>query len=506
MRSEPLGIEQLSKLPYLRTVPRDGRIVPLITFYEPAAADWHLHMIVKPGELGRMAGGEPISGSYLSPKVAAPSTDVEFALGTLVIQHLSFIEALDLLDRLQNDVHRCAAILEKYHLLWETRLARDRSASLLVQSELEYLLFLLRSLYDLLQGMVRTLAAKFIHLTGSNEPKIKGLPSSFREMVMTNDRLRSVDEIEDRWNLPRALAAWYVEEGQFFRLLRSLRDGIAHRGATVPTVFETEWGFAVSPDKDPWKQVHSLLPGERQPNDLASLRGLFAEFIHRGIGATDGLTVVLHSLVQLPEPIFQDVRLFIRSPFGNRLAVLDDVRRQPWEGRDQIAPRVVQECGMSEQLEVFATGAISSEDVDACVSLLDEGGALTDVRTAADELPHCLFVVVMRDAAGLVIGVAAVKDQRPQYAAGIASERKSGYQFDALMHEFGYVVVKESHQGKGYSARITEKLLSLLPGKPLFATTSNPRMLATLQKYGFTQKGKTWKSPKGKDLSLWIKD
>lgn len=160
---------------------------------------------------------------------------------------------------------------------------------------------------------------------------------------------------------------------------------------------------------------------------------------------------------------------------------------------------------MSEQLEVFVTGAISSEDVDACVSVLDEGGALTDVQTAADELPHCLFVVVMRDAVGEVIGVGAVKGQRPRYAAGIASDKKSGYQFDSHMHEFGYVVVKESHQGKGYSARITERLLSLLPGKPLFATTSNPRMLATLKKYGFTQKGKTWR-PKDKDLSLWIKD
>jgi RimJ/RimL family protein N-acetyltransferase len=162
--------------------------------------------------------------------------------------------------------------------------------------------------------------------------------------------------------------------------------------------------------------------------------------------------------------------------------------------------------GLSDLLEVLLAGAISPEDVNACVSVLDEGGALTNVQTAADELPHCLFVAVMRDENRQVIGVGAIKDQRPEYAARIASEMKSGYEFDPHMHEFGYVVVKESHQGKGHSAQITEKLLSLLPGKPLFATTSNPRMLATLKKYGFTQKGKTWKSSKGKELSLWIKD
>jgi RimJ/RimL family protein N-acetyltransferase len=160
---------------------------------------------------------------------------------------------------------------------------------------------------------------------------------------------------------------------------------------------------------------------------------------------------------------------------------------------------------MNQQLEVFFAGAISPDDVDACVSVLDEGGALTNVQTAADELPHCLVVVVKRDA-GRVIGVGAIKDQRPQYAAGIASDKKSGYKFDPNMHEFGYVVVKESHQGNGHSRQITEKLLSLLSGKPLFATTSNPRMIATLTKYGFTQRGKTWKSPRGKDLTLWIKE
>lgn len=61
-----LSEEQLRKLPYLRTIPKDGRTVPLQTFFEPIARDWHLYLIVKPGELGRLSGGEPISGSYLS--------------------------------------------------------------------------------------------------------------------------------------------------------------------------------------------------------------------------------------------------------------------------------------------------------------------------------------------------------------------------------------------------------------------------------------------------------
>jgi hypothetical protein len=150
---------------------------------------------------------------------------------------------------------------------------------------------------------------------------------------MTNEGLRSIEEIRSRWNMPEPLAAWYAEESRFLRRLRSLRDGIAHRGATPPTVFETEWGFAVAPAKDPWAQVDELLPGERRSNNLASLQGLFAEFIMRGIGLTERFAEAIRSPVSLPEPIFHDVRLFIRSPFGERLVSLEDVRRQPWEER-----------------------------------------------------------------------------------------------------------------------------------------------------------------------------
>jgi hypothetical protein len=335
MRSEPLGIAELLKLPYLQTVPRDGRIVPLVTFWEQETADWYLYVVVNPGELGRMAGGEVISGSYVSSRVADPVQDIELSLGTLVFQHLSFVEVLAQFDKLQNDVHRCAAILEKYHLIWEARQRGTKSAALLIQSETEYLLLLLRSLYDLLQEVVRAVAAKLVHLDGSNRPVLKPLPKSFREVAMKGNDLRTIDDIEQRWSMPRQLAEWYAEEAEFFRLLRSLRDGIAHYGASPPTVFETEWGFAVAPAKDPWTQVHALLPGERRKNDLASLRGLFASCVLRAIRSTERFAEAIRNLIRLPEPILHDVKLFVRSPFGERLTTLESIMHEPWEARKE---------------------------------------------------------------------------------------------------------------------------------------------------------------------------
>lgn len=239
---------------------------------------------------------------------------------------------LENFGKLENDIHRCSAVLEKYQILWASR-THARSAALLVQSELEYLLFLLRSLYDVLQAIVQAIAAKLVLLDGSGRPALKNLPKSFREVVMKDRELRSLDEIQSRWNMPRPLAEWYLGEAVFFRMLRTLRDGIAHHGANPPTVFETEWGFAIAPDAAPWKHVEALLPGERWNGRLASLQALFAEFVLRGIRSTESFAETMQSFVHLPEALCGDVRLFLRSPFGSGLVSLENIRQQPWESR-----------------------------------------------------------------------------------------------------------------------------------------------------------------------------
>jgi len=158
---------------------------------------------------------------------------------------------------------------------------------------------------------------------------------------------------------------------------------------------------------------------------------------------------------------------------------------------------------MSEQLQTFVAGTLSPEDVTACAALIAQGDAV-DPDTAAEHLPHCLFVVLKRDGSQ-VVGVGAIKGQRSWYAKRIASKEKSGFEFDPHMHELGYVVTRESHRKRGISKEITAKLLSLFQGKPVWATTSNQFMESTLKKNGFTQKGSSWKSKKGDDLQLWIK-
>ncbi len=332
--SQSISRDELKKLPYLQRLPDGGRIVSLQSYYEHETQDWHLWLPVRPGELGRIAGGEVVTGSYYATAPADASLDFEFALGTLLTMHLSFEPTVRQLSKLESDVHRCAAVLEKYHLFSEMRGKKDNHPNLLVVSELEYLLMLLRSLYDILQGVVGSVATKLIHLDGTQRRVTQQLPSSFADVALAGTGFREVEEIESRWGVPIALGTWYHHEAPFFRELRELRDGISHHGRTLPTVFTVDWGFAIDPSQPPWNRFDEWATNGLWEGRLGSLRSIFAGFIVHSLQACTRFANVLKSIVQLPPPLHDGLCFFVRSPFGRQLVNLDHMRMQPWEGLD----------------------------------------------------------------------------------------------------------------------------------------------------------------------------
>jgi hypothetical protein len=338
--SESVSRDELKKLPYLRHLPADGRIVSLQSFYDQRDSDWHLWLPVRKGELGRIAGGEVVTGSYYSAGPVEPQRDFEFPLGTLLTMQLSFPRVVPEFAKLENDVHRLAAVLQKYHLISSTRGSDDHSAHLLVLSELEYLLMLLRSLCDVLQHVVRAVASLLIHLDGSRRRVTKNLPTSFADVVTTAGEFRSEEEIQTRWDIPAALANWYVHEAPFFRELRGLRDGIAHHGRTLPSVYSVDWGFAIDPKDDPWNQFGEWPPDRLWEGRLGSLRSVFAGFTIHALQACTRFASTLPSFVQLPTSLNDELRFYVRSPCGAHLVQLELMRAQPWEGLDTTAGRV----------------------------------------------------------------------------------------------------------------------------------------------------------------------
>jgi len=325
-------IEDLRQLPYVQALPRDGRLVPLQPFFDAEVGDWHLYVPHANRSLIRLADGESISGSYLARTAADPNRDLHFPLGTLIVRHLSYVGTLTALGHLENDVHRCAAVLEKYHLIWENRHTSDHAAGLLIESELEYLLLLLRSLYDLLQSVVCDLGRRLRRIDNPTRRGIQDLPGSFADVVMRDELVLDATVVAERFRMPEALATWYHAEAHFFSKLRKLRDGIAHHGHRASTVFETDWGFAVDPSDAVWTPFTPFLVGPRWSERLASMRGAFGGFIRRALEATDRLAAVLPTFVELPKALGSEVNVFVRSPFGRHLIALERLSDQPWEG------------------------------------------------------------------------------------------------------------------------------------------------------------------------------
>jgi len=331
---EAIPTNELYRLPFVDKPPTDGRRVLLQPYFDTANRDWHLYFEVEPGKLGRIAGGEPVYGGYLSRDIADRNRDIELPFVTLITQHLSFPKVHGRLRAIESDFHQCAAVLEKYRLLWQYRPASGLHTSFLIASELEYLLLLIRSLYDLVHAVVAKIAGLLVVLDGSNRKIAKQLPESFRAVAMQGNELRSGDDIVATYKLPPALANWYVAEAPAFRELRRLRDGIAHHGRTVPTLFELPEGLALDASDSMWSEF-LIWPSEMRINGkFGSVRALFAALVLNAVSATTRLDEALRACVQLPDAIGTDVRSFLRSPFGAQLVRLLDILAAPWEGRE----------------------------------------------------------------------------------------------------------------------------------------------------------------------------
>lgn len=142
-----------------------------------------------------------------------------------------------------------------------------------------------------------------------------------------------------------------------------------------------------------------------------------------------------------------------------------------------------------------------AEELEVCLGLLAQGGAV-DIRYASMLLPNAVAVALVRHE-NEIVGVAALKMHRAEYAEQISKRSRFKLPSEAL--ELGYVVVSESHRGKGLAATTVDRLMAIAAA-PVFATTYEPAMLHILGKRGFEICGETWKARDGETLRLLFRD
>jgi hypothetical protein len=220
-----------------------------------------------------------------------------------------------------------AAKLEHFH---ETGDSIDRSLiGSFVRSEIEYVLIVARSVFDLLQEVVAGFWNRHVKLLDEQQDRLKRqntLPTGYARVVFTSGQARSAEQIADKFGLPLVVAAAYAKHAKTFADLRASRDHIIHGSSSAGTIFVTEKGFAVDPKSKlyaefPWSEAH------RYNENIVSVMPWIAHVILQTIEACTEIVGAFGAEIQCPGELAPGYRVLLRDPSNPALGRLLEAAR-----------------------------------------------------------------------------------------------------------------------------------------------------------------------------------
>jgi hypothetical protein len=187
-----ISLEELKKIPYIDYLPTDGRTFFSQPYFNPCDKTFKI-FIPQAGKIIWLFA-KPVESCYYSQSILDESTDIYLSVIDVIGRHYSFGSVLQKILSVIRDILNCGVAIEKYFIFLDRyRNTKDTISSNLVATELEYFFGNLRSLYDLLQSIIKDL---WLRATG------KILPESFNRVV-------SKKNPQEKYNLPDSLATYY---------------------------------------------------------------------------------------------------------------------------------------------------------------------------------------------------------------------------------------------------------------------------------------------------------
>src|SRR5271157_1001988 len=147
-------LEELKKVPYLKLDELRGRSVNLMPFWD--GDHWHLWVSLPEGLVeGQVI--DTIEGNYVAGSPARPS-DLLIPFVELMWQRASWPEVCPLISAISNDFHNMGTSIAELHHFFNSRNAIPTGAPRrFARTELEYLVILARTVFDLLQETISLL-------------------------------------------------------------------------------------------------------------------------------------------------------------------------------------------------------------------------------------------------------------------------------------------------------------------------------------------------------------
>lgn len=310
-----VNLDELRKLEHINTAALDGRTIRMLPVWD--GANWCLWIDAPDGRLIRMKAIDTAHSLYLTKVAAAKDSDLYIPLIELVWQRLSYPDMVGFLSAIEDDFHLLAASAAKLEHFHSTRGAIDEGlTSSFVRSEIEYMLIVARSVFDLLQEVISRFWNGHVKLLNEANDALKRqnrMPATFARVVLASDRTQGAQDIAAKYALPPVVAEQYEKHTPFFASLRTSRDRIIHGSASVGTIFITEKGFAAPPNVKPysdypWQDEHHY------NENIVSLMPWIANIVIKTIEACSEIIGAFASTIRLPEEIAPGYRVLLRDP------------------------------------------------------------------------------------------------------------------------------------------------------------------------------------------------
>jgi hypothetical protein len=313
--------ESLKAVSYLRAdCLGDGRTINLMPLWD--GENWRTWIETPEGLVeGKML--DTIEGDYVAV-TAAKQSDLLIPFVHLMWQRASWPEICPLISAISDDFHNMGTSVAKLRYFFDSQgKLPPRAASRFAYTEIEYLVMLCRTVFDLLQEMLSITWQTKVQLKdqdAENHRRASKLPTTFSRLVLHEKKqVRSATEIEDKFGLPKPLAEQYARLAPFFFQLRNVRDDIVHRGRGVGHIFDTEKGFCVNPTRVPFSSFKGWRKEHYYNEVIVSVLPWIADVVLQTIDACNGLMSAFATVIQLPPEIAPGYAIFVRGPHNEAL-------------------------------------------------------------------------------------------------------------------------------------------------------------------------------------------
>lgn len=298
------------------------------------------HIWFREGEGWRRMQPFDLAESDYFSKAPAKDADLSFSFVHFMLQHCRNLRALKVYEGVRNDMHNLGACFRKLELYHEEGRRGAADTRRFVVTEIEYMVGVCRSLFDLHQRIAKELWDSVTILDPAAKARKRCLPASFADVALSGDAARSAEELSARYGLGSQWAAFYPAEADFFRKLRKFRNDIEHGGLTPEIIFTTSKGFAVNETSTPFAQFGVWREETFLPNRLAPVKPVLAFIVGQTFASMGRFVQALAQEIRFEAEIAPGYRVFMRGHYLDRLARLNEyIQSDPWYPELAEAPK-----------------------------------------------------------------------------------------------------------------------------------------------------------------------